>query len=337
MTSQMHTAAFNTIQAVDQWMKVIGHNVTGSTVTGFKGSKVEFGEVLNQQLRGSARPTDGYGSVNAVQRADSGIRVLGTTTDFRQGSIVQTANPLNLAIDGDAFFVLSRRPVASSIEDLVFTRNGNFNMEFLRGDLPGTGTWRLVNEEGYFVMGYNSPVDPNLRPFGTPPEEGSGTDLGAFTTVVTNGVNPPLGLGIQNLQLDLVRNPDAGGNLTFDARGMLLLRGGAPRDLANNQANMHVALAKFANVQGLVRDGGGAYFRYGDVAGQIFAGTAAVDTPGRVVGGSNQLRAGALESANTSINTTLPEITLAQKSFAATSKLVTVGNTLIDDVNQLVK
>lgn len=337
MTSQMHTAAFNTIHAVDQWMKVIGNNVTGSTVTGFKGTRVEFGEVLNQQLRGSARPTDGYGSANAIQRADSGVKVTGTSTDFSQGSIVQTQNPLNLAIDGDAFFVLSRRPVAQSTDDLVFTRDGNFHMEFLKGEIPGTGTWRLVNDEGFFVMGFNSPVDPNVRPFGTAPEESQGTDLGAFTTVVTNGAAQPLAVPLTSLQLDLVRNPDAAGNLSFDARGLLLLNGGAPRDLANNQANMHVALAKFANSQGLMRDAGGAFFRYNDVAGQIFSGTAAFDAPTRPIGSSNQLRAGALEAANTSINTTLPEITLAQKSFAATSKLVSVGNTLIDDVNGLIR
>ncbi|MEB3285168.1 MAG: flagellar basal body rod C-terminal domain-containing protein [Candidatus Sericytochromatia bacterium] len=337
MTSQIHTAVFNTIGAVDQWMKVIGNNVTGSVVTGFKGSKLEFGEVLNQQMRGSARASDGYGSVNAIQRADSGVYVKGTSTDFRQGSIVQTANPLNLAIDGDAFFVLSRRPVPTTIEDLVFTRDGDFNMEFIRGDLPGTGTWRLVNKEGMFVMGYNTPVDPNVRPLGVPPEENQGTDLSAFTTVATNGANAPLNVGLQGLQLDLVRNPDAAGNLSFDSRGLLMLNGGAPRDLANNEANVHVALAKFANTQGLIRDAGGAYFRYHDVAGQIFSGTAGNDTQGRVVGGSNQLRAGALENSNTSINTTLPEITLAQKSFSATSKLISVGNTIIDDVNNLIR
>ncbi|MEB3196906.1 MAG: flagellar basal body rod C-terminal domain-containing protein [Candidatus Sericytochromatia bacterium] len=337
MTSQIHTAVFNTLGAVDQWMKVIGNNVTGSVVTGFKGTKMEFGEVLNQQIRGSARATDGYGSVNAVQRSDSGIQVKGTTTDFRQGSIVQSSNPMNLAIDGDAFFVLSRRPVPTSVDDLVFSRDGDFHMEFLRGDIPGTGTWRLVNKEGLFVMGYNTPVDANARPFGVPPEESQGNDLNAFATVATNGANPPLGVNLQNLQLDLVRNPNAGGRLSFDSRGLLRNDAGAPRDLANNEANMHVVLAKFANPQGLLRDAGGAHFRYHDVAGQIFAGTAANDGQGRVVGSTNTLRPGALENANTSINTTLPEITLAQKSFAATSKLISVGNTVIDDVNQLIR
>lgn len=337
MTSQIHTAAFNTIGAVDQWMKVIGNNVTGSTVTGYKGSKVEFGEVLNMQIRSGAKPTDGYGSVNAIQRADSGIYVKGTSTDFRQGSVVQTSVPTNLAINGDAFFVISRTPVPTSMDDVQFTRDGDFHFEFLPGDLPNTGTYRMVNKEGWFVMGYNSPVDVNVRPFGTPPEESQGTDVGAFQTVVTNGQQPPIGLGLQNIQLDHVRNPEAANHLSFDNRGLLRLNGGAPKDLANNDANMHVALAKFTNSQGLVREGGGAYFKYDTVAGEIFAGTAADSRQGRVVGKYNTITPGALENANTSVNTVMPEITLAQKSFSATSKLISVGNTMIDDVNGLIR
>lgn len=336
MTSQIHTAAFNTIAAVDQWMKVIGNNVTGSTVTGYKGSKVEFGEVLNAQIRGGAKATDGYGSVNPIQRSDSGIKVIGTSTDFSQGSLTATSNPTNMAIDGDAFFVLSRVPVPRSIEDLVFTRNGDFHMEFIKGDVKDTGTNRLVNSEGLFVQGYNYPVSAD-RPFELPPAEAQGDGQSAFNTQVPalNG-QPPLSVGIQNLQLDHVRNPDAANNVSFKTTGLMLVKGAEPRDLANNDANMYVALAKFSNSQGLIREGGGAYFKYDVVAGRIMTGTAGNEQNGPI-GNSNVIRSSALETANTSINTTLPEITLAQKSFSATSKLISVGNTMIDDVNGLVR
>jgi flagellar hook-associated protein FlgK len=33
----------------------------------------------------------------------------------------------------------------------------------------------------------------------------------------------------------------------------------------------------------------------------------------------------------------MPELTLAQKSFSAASKIISVGNTMIDDVNQLIR
>lgn len=342
MTSMIHTSAFNTISAIDQWMKVIGSNVTGATVNGYKGETVHFGQVLEQMIRGPAKATDGYGSVNAIARPDSGIQVVATTTDFSQGSIVGDGDPTHMAIDGDGFFILSRVPVPRTMDDLTFTRDGSFHFEFLQGDLPGTGTYRLVNNEGLFVMGHQSTVDPNVRPFGTLPEESQGTDLASFTTRVTNGGDDPITVPLQNIQLDLVRNPDALNNWVFTPEGQLQVKGGAPRDLADNEANMHITLARFANAQGLRRTGGNQ-FKYELVAGQIFSGQAGDggvlnnDNPSRVVGNSNTIKGGALEASNTSINTTMPVITLAQKSFSASSKLVTVGNTMIDDVNQLVK
>jgi flagellar hook protein FlgE len=134
----------------------------------------------------------------------------------------------------------------------------------------------------------------------------------------------------------MVRNPDAAGNVTFDEKGRLLLSGEAPKDLANNPANMHLTLAKFANNQGLVRQGGGAYFQYDVVAGQIFTGTAANSTNG-TVGAHNVITPRSIENSNTSINTVMPELTLAQKSFSAASKIISVGNTMIDDVNGLIR
>jgi flagellar hook protein FlgE len=335
--SQIHNAVFNTLGAVDTWMKTIGSNITGSTVTGYRGQQVEFGEVLNMQVRGGAKPTDGYGSVNPIQRADSGIRVTGIRTDFSQGSVTTDGEATHLAINGDAFFVVSRVPVPRSMDDLMFTRDGSFHFEFIEGPVAGTGTNRLVNKDGMFVMGYNTPVNDAVRPFGTAPEESKGTDLNAFSTVAANGVGDPgLGVQLQNMQLDAVRNPNLN-NFAFTPQGMVQINGEPPRDLANNFANMHVSLAKFANPQGLTRKSGGAYFAYDVVAGQINAGTAGDARPGKIIGRDNTLTSGAIEQANTSINTVMPELTLAQKSFSAASKIISVGNTMIDDVNGLIR
>jgi flagellar hook protein FlgE len=337
--SMIHTSVFNTLGAVDQWMKVISGNVTGSTVNGFRGTNVEFGTVLEQMTSSGAKPTDGYGSVNPIQRTDSGVTITGTSTDFSQGSITQTGNATDLAINGDAFFTLSRVPVPRSMDDLIFTRNGNFHFEEFPGPVAGTGTYRLVNQDGYFVQGWSSAVDPTVgRTLGTHPAESSGDDLAAFNNVqVTNGAGAtPIGLQMQNIQLDIVRNPDAANNVAFDEEGRLRVGSGAPKDLANNDATMHVSLTKFANGQGLRRQGGGAYFNYDVVAGRIFTGTAG-NSQGGTIGAHNVITPQAVENSNTSINTVMPELTLAQKSFSAASKIISVGNTMIDDVNGLIR
>lgn len=348
--SQIQNSGFNTIAAIDQWMKTISANVTGATVTGYKGQTVEFGQVLESMTAGAIKPTDGYGSVDPISNPDSGITITSTQTDFSQGTIQGTSEKGNLAINGDAFFVLSKVPVPRTMDDVVFSRNGDFHWEFLPGSLkgddgkplPGVGTFRLVNSDGYFVQGYNSPIIDGIRPPGLHPEESKGTDLANLSTITVPDApgQSPKQVKLQGLQLDLARNPDATNNIQFNSAGQIQVAGDDPRDLANNKANMFVSLVKFANQDGLKREGGGPYFQYDVVAGEMFAGTAGDGTTtgtDRVVGATNTLTPGAIENSNTSINTTMPQITLAQKSFTAATKIVSVGNSMIDDANQLVK
>ncbi|MCS6957554.1 MAG: flagellar basal-body rod protein FlgF [Aquificaceae bacterium] len=61
-------------------------------------------------------------------------------TDFTQGSIRHTGNPLDVAIEGRGFFALRRG------QEVVYTRKGNFRL-----DSEGF----LVNELGYRVLDQN--------------------------------------------------------------------------------------------------------------------------------------------------------------------------------------
>jgi flagellar hook-basal body protein len=79
------------------------------------------------------------GGVNPVQIGSGGISVGGTTTDFRQGSLIQTGNNLDLSIQGNAFFT-----VADSSGKIIYTRAGEFSFD---------DQGYLVNKEGAFVLG----------------------------------------------------------------------------------------------------------------------------------------------------------------------------------------
>lgn len=348
--SQIQIAGLNTIGAIDQWMKIIGSNVTGAVVTGFKGTEAEFGQVLESMTRGPIKPTTGYGSVDPISNPDSGIMIKGTHTDWGQGTIQSTGNAANVAINGDAFFAVSKSPVPTSMDDVLFTRNGDFHWEYIADTnhkdpqgkvIPGIGTYRLVNSDGYFAQGYSYPVIEGRRDFGFPPEETQGTDLANLSTTTVPDVDGQAAkqVPMAALTLDQVRNPDAANHITFNAQGLVHVNGVEPRDLVGNKSNMFLTLVKFSNNDGLQRVGGGPYFKYDIVAGNMFAGVAgnANDPPGKIVGASNVITPGAIENANTSINTTMPEITLAQKSFSAATKIVQVGNSMIDDANNLVK
>ena len=232
---------------------------------------------------------------NAAPAAMAGLPASSDPAALARGPISRSADPADLAIDGDAFFVLARAVPPRSLDDLVFSRAGDFWFEYQPKDaLPREGAYRLVNADGLAVMCWRAPVDQNVRPFGTPPEESSGSDLAAFRTVVTNGREAPLALALGPVEIPHAHNPEAANNLSFDNKGFLRLDGDAPRDAAGRPENLCLILANVETPSALRHQGGG-YLSWAPAAGRIFTGTASDSRPNRTIGRAVVLRGGALE------------------------------------------
>jgi hypothetical protein len=207
-----------------------------------------------------------------------------------QGRLIPTDRGTDVAIQGDAMFVLSKTRTPSGVADLVFSRDGEFRLAERPGAVAGTGTYELVNRDGLFVMAYQSTVEAssNARPFGTPPEE-SINDLNTRLVGPGSGYVRPAAV-----VLDMVTNPTAATLTEFDERGMMLLKGDAPRDSANTPLNIHLTLAAFSFAQYLKPLEGDTY-GYQPIAGRIFFGTAANSNTGTDVGRTNQIAGRSLE------------------------------------------
>src|SRR5690606_18581739 len=100
----------------------------------------------------------------------------------------------------------------------------------------------------------------------------------------------------------------------------------------------------------LQKSRGSSQFQYSEAAGDIITGYAgqsggkAIDTRRGVetigtsiIGTENTIIPSALEASNTSITEALPDLTIAQKSFTSNTKVVNVGNSIVDDLNGLIR
>ena len=114
-------------------MDVIGNNIANVNTVGFKSSRVTFKEAFVQLVSGASRPGSNLGGTNPVQ-VGTGVNVGSVDQLFSQGSLETTGNPLDLAIQGDAFFIMNNGA------GNVFTRAGNMQLD-ADGNLinPGTG------------------------------------------------------------------------------------------------------------------------------------------------------------------------------------------------------
>ena len=121
------------LQAHQQMLDVAGNNLANVNTTSFKASRTGFSELLSQTLSQASQPTDRVGGTNP-QQMGSGVGVSSITPNMTQGSIVNTGNPLDVAIEGEGYFVVN-----GGGQEL-YTRAGAFNVDE-NGDLvdPATG------------------------------------------------------------------------------------------------------------------------------------------------------------------------------------------------------
>ncbi len=112
------TTALTGLQAAETTIDVVGNNVANSNTVGFKESNVLFAtQFLQTQSIGSA-PSDSRGGTNPRQ-IGLGTKVAAINPDFTQGTVEISANPLDVAIQGDGFLM-----VQGSQGERLYTRNG---------------------------------------------------------------------------------------------------------------------------------------------------------------------------------------------------------------------
>jgi flagellar hook protein FlgE len=103
-------------------MDVLGNNIANVNTTGFKKGRVNFQDLLYQQMSGAARPTEEVGGVNPKE-VGLGMMIASIDTIHTQGSLQTTGVGTDLAIQGQGFFVLKNG------EKTFFTRAGAFGLD----------------------------------------------------------------------------------------------------------------------------------------------------------------------------------------------------------------
>ncbi|MCP4343729.1 MAG: flagellar hook-basal body complex protein [Desulfobulbaceae bacterium] len=122
-----------------QAMSVIGNNLANTNTLGFKGSRTIFADLLSGSINGS-------GGQSQVGR---GVGMSKVDQIFSQGTFEATESNLDVAIEGDGFFILKE----AGDETAYYSRAGSF-----RFDENGL----LVNPEGLRVQGKGFDADGNL-------------------------------------------------------------------------------------------------------------------------------------------------------------------------------
>lgn len=108
------------LQGQQHNLNTISHNIANVNTTGFKKKDSQFTELLHNAVT----EQDVRLANNTDVSLNAGVRQTASTDDFRQGALVQTEDPLHLAVGGNGFF-----GVRNADNELLLTRDGAFHID----------------------------------------------------------------------------------------------------------------------------------------------------------------------------------------------------------------
>lgn len=161
-------------------MDVVGNNVANVNTIGFKKGRVNFQDMISQNMGGAARPTEEVGGVNPKQ-VGLGMMVATIDTIHTQGSLQTTGVATDVSVSGNGFFIMS----AGDKE--YYTRAGAFGID-AEGKLvnPANGLrvqgWAAETINGASYVSTSKDVEDIYIPIG-------GKDPAQLTTEVEFACN----------------------------------------------------------------------------------------------------------------------------------------------------
>lgn len=176
-------------------LDTVANNLANVHTPSYKARDTAFADLVYQELARSGKPVDPDNDT----ACGSGARVTVVLGDFTQGSLVESNNPLSIAVDGKGFLL-----VEDEAGREYFTRDGNFHR-----DAGGN----LVSASGFRLPGITLPgeaQDVTIEPGGavkTIDEEGDVQELGQINLYLF--VNPQ---GLERVGDNLYRSTPQSGD-----------------------------------------------------------------------------------------------------------------------------
>ena len=119
-------------------MTVVSNNLANVNTTGFKKGRAAFEDLLYQTAKQPGAQTSQTTQSPTGMMLGTGTHVVATDKNFTQGSLQQTGNPLDVAVNGRGFFQV-QLPDGTA----AYTRDGSFQV---------SSQGQLVTSSGYTVQ-----------------------------------------------------------------------------------------------------------------------------------------------------------------------------------------
>ena len=301
-------------------MDVIGNNIANVNTYGFKSSRVTFQEMYAQTMQAASGPSGALGGINPKQ---IGLGMATASVDVLQdvGGNQTTDRPLDLCLEGDGFFRVMQEDKA------FYTRTGNFYVD---------PNGYLVTSSGMYVQGLqfldvssiedeNGRIseaikevwgeDARIKPIDA--EEVLGADDGPYQIAPFDPESP------DDFVLGRIVIPPGYHSIAIGQDGLI-----KAIDHEGVLVNIGmITVTNFITPDGLNRVGSNLY--------QESANSGAPSESLAGFGEAGTMKSGSLEMSNVDLSKEFTDMIITQRGFQANSRIITVSDTLLEELVNL--
>ncbi|UWG98346.1 flagellar hook-basal body complex protein [Dehalobacter sp. DCM] len=286
-------------------MDVIGNNIANVNTAGYKRERASFATMLGQAIQDASKPTTGVGGTNGIAvglgSVLGSVEIIGT-----QGSSQYTGKDTDMMIQGSGFFVLNQGGTP------YYTRTGNFGFD--------ENGYLVDNNTGAYVQGY---LNQDLT-VATP----TYLDKTLSTSLKKIKVSDADSIDDADTTADPLITGYSLDSYSIDSKGVIT---GVFVDnstgIQMTREIARIALASFSNPTGLSYEGNNFYTTSNN------SGTANLGYPGD--SGKGGITTSYLEMSNVDLSQEFTDMIVTQRGFQANSRVITVSDSLLEELINL--
>jgi flagellar hook protein FlgE len=314
-------SALNTFS---QSIQVIANNIANVNTNGFKASRSEYADSFSNLLQQAAPSPAGQGSNVPTIQVGTGVQLAGVSSNFSQGTLTGSGSNTDLGISGKGFFRL--HDVANQLD--FVTRSGDFRLD---------DNGYLVTSDGFRVQGLSDgsatydAIDSNgaltFVKTGTAPAAVGDIQI-TFDVSIGNGLTNSTGGTFTDAQVEAGKPTMR--SFTIDQLGNVIIGLSTGETFVRGR----VLLQNFRDPTALTREGNNLFsgFEAAGPSGGVNL-TAANNGPGS--NGLGRIEVGTLELSNVDLSQEFADMIIVQRSFQAGSRVITVSDSMLEEVINL--
>lgn len=305
------TSGVSAVRTFSKGLEVIGANIANVNTTAYKSSSISYSDTFSNTLRAASATDSGV-------QIGTGVQVSGISTNYTGGPLVSTGRSEDLGIAGGGYFV-----VQDNAGNLFATRDGSFHFD-KDGYLLNGQNYNVLDNKGAKIQiaglekTYAAPVAPatvgahngyQTVPYSKLKSVSIATD-GTITAYANDGTAKVYGLD-------------------YVLTGATAATVPPTVDPATTNIKETLGILAISDESKLMKQGNNLY---------DFASTGATIAANLTTAGTNGtgiIQTSVLEQSNVDLTQQFSDLITTQRSFQAGSRLITVSDSVLEDIVNL--